>query len=146
MVNIAYIVLAQKTWRGVFTENAYQKGVDYNKTLEKIKKQEKLGIRVSTVVDPRGNNDYFLETSVTDLNGNNISNISVIYTLRYPSEPNRNFSSIAINRSGSYVYQFINLPKAGVWELETAVSFGDNVVQDIKYITVRPKVENEIKY
>ena len=41
-INFAYIYISQKTWRGVATQNSYQKGLEYNKTLEYVKSQKQL--------------------------------------------------------------------------------------------------------
>jgi nitrogen fixation protein FixH len=42
-VNISYIYISQSTWRGISTQNSYQKGLQYNQVLQTAKKQKELG-------------------------------------------------------------------------------------------------------
>ena len=41
-VNFYYIYLAKKTWTGIHTQNSYQKGLDYNKSIKLTKQQKAL--------------------------------------------------------------------------------------------------------
>ena len=70
IVNFAYIIVANKTWRGLFTENSYQKGLNHNDALKKAEDQKKLGIKILTVVTKNSNENFFIETRVKDSNNN----------------------------------------------------------------------------
>ena len=61
-VNFSYIYVSQKTWRGLATEDAYHKGLNYNQVLEEEKKQKELGWK-STLFKtfPSINFRFFLE-------------------------------------------------------------------------------------
>lgn len=45
-INMAFIYLSKQSHSGIVTDNAYQKGLDYNRVLELNEKQQKLGWQV----------------------------------------------------------------------------------------------------
>lgn len=46
LVNISYIYISQTTWRGISTQDSYQKGLQYNQVLQTAKKQKELGWKI----------------------------------------------------------------------------------------------------
>ena len=48
IVDIFYIIAANKTWRGLVIENSYQVGINYNQVLEQKKWQESLQIKIKS--------------------------------------------------------------------------------------------------
>ncbi|MFM7702579.1 MAG: FixH family protein [Alphaproteobacteria bacterium] len=138
VVNIGYIFVANKTWRGIYTSKAYQKTSDYNKILEKIQEQRKLGFLVKNDIKKFGDNNFKIETFLTDLNNKVMSGINVIYILKYL--PDAKFDKVLQGKiqANSFSYIDFKLEHAGTWELETAVSFNDKVIQDIYYFIIKP--------
>ena len=142
-VNITYVVVANKTWRGLFTENSYKKGLDYNKILKKVEEQKKLGIEISTITRSGVGNSFDIETFIKDKNDNFIADLKVIYTLRYKPDPKYDFSINALNSDRIFRRASINLSKNGDWEIETAVSNEEFVAQDVRFINVSSNKSNE---
>ena len=138
-VNISYIFIAKKTWRGIYTAGSYQKTSDYNKILEKIQEQRKLGYQIKNDIKKIGHSKFQIETTLTDLNNNLISGFEVIYKLKYlPDEKfDKALSGNIVAKSFSYID--FELKMAGTWELETAVSHNNNVIQDIYYFLIKPQ-------
>jgi nitrogen fixation protein FixH len=143
-VNVTYVVVANKTWRGLFTENSYKKGLNYNNTLKKVEEQKKLGIEITTHINKQSFNNFRIETFVKDKTNNFIADLKVIYILRYKPDSkydltiNAEDSNDRIFRRASVV-----LDKSGDWEIETAVSNQEFVAQDIRYINVSPVQNND---
>ena len=147
VVNVAYIFVANKTWRGIYTSGSYQKTSDYNKILEKIQEQRKLGYLVKNDIKKTTSNEYSIETLLTDLNNNLISEIEVIYKLKYLPDEKFDIAYTGQIQAKSFSYVKFKLEHAGTWELETVVSHKDKVIQDIYYFIVKPEdLENKSPY
>lgn len=144
VVNITYVVVANKTWRGLFTENSYKKGLNYNNTLKKVEEQKKLGIEITTIVRKQNLNNFRIETFIKDKNNNFIADLKVIYILRYKPDSKYDFN-INAEDSNDRIFRraSIVLDKSGDWEIETAVSNQEFVAQDIRYINVDTIQSNE---
>jgi nitrogen fixation protein FixH len=137
IVNIVYVVVANDTWRGVFTENSYRKGLEHNKTLEKVEEQKKLGIQIFTSIKKMSEVDFRIDTLVKDKNNKYIPNLKVFYSFRYKPDSKYDFSLNAeVTNDEISRYVLAKLQKSGNWEIETAVSNSEFVVQDIKTLTV----------
>ena len=69
-VDAFYIYIANKSWRGLSTENSYQKGLKYNETIEYVNKQKKTGLLFKTSLNNQGNNIAILKSCFFDKNKN----------------------------------------------------------------------------
>ncbi len=137
IVNVAYIFIAKDTWRGIFTENAYKKGLEHNKTLEKTAEQKKLGIQIFTEIKKISNGNFRLDTIVKDKNNNYVQDLKVMYIFKYRPDSKYDFSLMAtIDNNRVQRYALAKLMKSGNWEIETAVSNDEFVAQDIKDLNV----------
>jgi nitrogen fixation protein FixH len=136
IVNFAYIIVANKTWRGLFTENSYQKGLNHNDALKKAEDQKKLGIKILTVVTKNSNENFFIETRVKDSNNNFINDLAILYRLKYLPDSKYDFTLNSIFSSSISRYANLTLNKNGYWQIETIVSNQAFVAQDIIEIKV----------
>ena len=137
VVNVIYIIIANDTWRGVFTENAYKKGLEHNQTLEKAEEQKKLGIHIFTSIKKMSQEDFHIETVVKDKNDKYITDLKVIYKFKYKPDSQYDFLLNAEENNNRILrYVLAKLSKSGNWEIETAVSNSQFVAQDIKTLTV----------
>jgi len=144
VVNIAYVIVANKTWRGIFTENSYEKGINHNKILNKVKEQKKLGILINTNIKKKYNNSFNLETYLKDKDNNFVEDFKVIYLFRYLPDSAFDFNVNAENDDKIFKRASVILNKSGDWEVETAVSYQDLVVQDVRYLKV-DLLQNDVK-
>ncbi|NBX52388.1 MAG: hypothetical protein EBT63_01880 [Proteobacteria bacterium] len=135
VVNIIYIILAKDSWRGIYTPDAYKKGVEYNKILENIDEQYKIGIKISNTISQRTSKDLFIETYATNKNGETLRNISIIYVFKYL--PDAKYDITRLIDSTSYGNLNISLPKPGKWQLETIVKHENKIVQDLAIIEIK---------
>jgi len=139
LVNVGYIFIAEKTWRGIYTPSSYKKTSDYNKILEKIQEQRKLGLLVRNNIININNQDYFIESNLVDLNNNLVIGIEVIYKLKYLPDSKYDFDIAGEISAKTFSSANIKLQQPGTWELETVVSHNNKIIQDIHYIIVKPK-------
>ena len=136
IVNIAYVVVANDTWRGLFTENSYKKGLNHNRTLEKAEEQKKLGITILTSIKKSSEGVFLIETLVKDKNYKIIPDLKVFYRIKYRPDSKYDFYVQSMQNDRAYRSATINFPKSGDWEIETVVSNGEFVAQDVKDLTV----------
>jgi hypothetical protein len=136
IVNIAYVVVANDTWRGLFTENSYKKGLNHNRTLEKAEEQKKLGITIVTSIKKSSDGVFLISTFVKDKNYETIPNLKVFYRIKYLPDSKYDFNVQSKQNDNIFRTAIINLLKSGDWEIETVVSNGEFVAQDVKNLTV----------
>lgn len=136
IVNIAYVVVANETWRGLFTENSYKKGLNHNRTLKNAEEQKKLGIIILTSIKKSSEGTYLIKTLVKDKNYLSIPNLKVFYRIKYKPDSKYDFDVKSKENDRIFRKATINLTKSGDWEIETVVSNGEFVAQDVKNITV----------
>ena len=136
IVNFTYIIIANKTWRGLFTENSYQKGLNHNDFLKKVEDQKKLGVKILTVVTKNSDENFFIETKIKDANNNYIKDLAILYRLKYLPDSKYDFTLNSIFSSSISRYANLTLNKNGYWQIETLVSNQAFVAQDIIEIKV----------
>jgi hypothetical protein len=136
IVNIAYVIVANDTWRGLFTENSYKKGLNHNRTLEKAEEQKKLGITIFTTIKKASAGIFLIETLVKDKDYNIIPDLIVFYRIKYLPDSKYDLDIQSEQNDRIFRKAIINLPKSGDWEIETVVSNGEFVAQDVKDLTV----------
>ena len=136
IVNIAYVVVANDTWRGLFTENSYKKGLNHNRTLEKAEEQKKLGITILTSIKKSSEGVFLIETLVKDKNYLSIPDLKVFYRIKYRPDSKYDFDIQSDHNDRIFRTATIKLTESGDWEIETVVSNGEFVAQDVKDLTV----------
>jgi nitrogen fixation protein FixH len=130
-----YIYLAQKTWRGLATEDGYKKGLKYNETLDLVKKQNELGWSGEIKFDQASKNLHF---RLFDKNKNPIRTASVIAKITRPVQEGYDFE-IPLNydsKSNSY-FAHINFPLKGQWNIEIISSLDSNFYQNVKRVVIK---------
>jgi nitrogen fixation protein FixH len=144
IVNFTYIIIANKTWRGLWTENSYQKGLNHNDALKKAENQKKLGVKILTNVIKNSDNKFFIETFVKDRNNNFITNLAILYRLKYLPDSKYDFTLDSKFASSISRYANLTLEKNGYWQIETIVSNQAFVAQDIidLKVTLKSDVDN----
>jgi hypothetical protein len=136
IVNVAYVVIANDTWRGLFTENSYKKGLNHNRTLEKAEEQKKLGITIVTSIKKSSEGVFLITTLVKDKNYQTIPNLKVFYRIKYLPDSKYDFNVQSTQNNNIFRTAIVNLLRSGDWEIETVVSNGEFVAQDVKNLTV----------
>lgn len=135
-VNFAYIYISKKTWRGVTTEDSYQKGLNYNETIKKVRTQEELGWKVGIHYQPTGNRKGTLVVNLLDKNSQQVMDAEVYVNLKRPTQEGFDFASAVNFVNGVYKAEII-FPLAGQWEFEVVASKGQDVVQTVKRFVIQ---------
>lgn len=133
LVNICYIYVAKKTWRGVTTENSYQKGLTYNDTLKQVEKQKELGWQVQIKPSSTGQNKLELVINVLDNKQSPIKDAVIYINFKRPTQEGFDFAmSPTSNIDGINKFSVV-FPFKGQWDAMISISKG----KDKLYLTRR---------
>ncbi len=135
-INFLYIYLAQKTWTGVWTQNSYQKGLEYNKTLEYVKHQKELGWKFAIKYANSAPNMGELQVCLFDKKSQKIVDAKLVVKIVRPTQEGLDFSQNLLPQDGCY-FARINFPLKGQWVLEVQGFKGDDVLQEVKKYVVQ---------
>ena len=135
-VNFTYIYISQKTWRGIKTKDRYQKGLEYNKTLEYVKSQKKLGWAFDVEYINGGKNAGELTACLLDKNHQPIRNAKLVAKIIRPTQEGYDFAQDLMPRNNCY-FARINFPLNGLWVFEIQAFKGDDVFQEVKRYVVQ---------
>lgn len=124
-VNGIMAYFATSTFTGLWTQNAFDKGVAYNQNLALAEAQALMGWTVETKVAPvdgdlpRAN----VAISYVDRDGRPVEGLEVVATFKRPTVGGHDFEA-PLSAVGSGTYgAIIDLPLKGLWDLE-AVALG----------------------
>lgn len=137
IVNIAYIIIAKESWRGIITPNSYKKGVEYNQILKNIDEQYKIGIRINNKIVKTSPNSLYIQTFATNKNDEILDNISIIYSFKYL--PDSKYDIVKLSDNTRISGLNINLNQPGKWHVETILKYQDKIVQDLAIIEMAPQ-------
>ncbi len=115
VVNIIYIYVSQKTWRGIVTQDAYHKGLHYNDVIAEAKKQKELGWEMQISYKNFGAKKGEVKVILTDKNGAKISDAEVTITLKRPIQEGVDFTKKLFLLEKAYQAE-IEFPFAGQWD------------------------------
>lgn len=136
-VNGALIFFAEDTFSGLDTENAYQQGLDYNKTLAAEAAQEKLGWRSQAAITSGSDGRYILRAQLADRDGRPLDGATLEAFLVRPSVSGMDLSlSPQAMGDGRYSVEF-NLPAPGQWDLRLVARRGDFTWQQSERLFVK---------
>jgi nitrogen fixation protein FixH len=138
IVDIIYITISQKTWRGLATEDGYQKGLKYNQTIEAVKKQKELGWNLEIKYQAKNSREGILQVGLLDKNNQKIKNANLTANFRRPAQEGDDFSlplkfDSNIQKYGSKV----EFPLIGQWDIEIVAQNDSDLYQDVKRIVVQ---------
>lgn len=124
-VNGALIFFAQDTFSGLETENAYERGLDYNKALSAEVAQERLGWHDVAAISGEAGGQRTLHVRLTDRDGRPLNDLALDAHLVRPSSAGMDvtLSPKAIG-DGIYEVEF-TLPAPGQWDLRLVARRGD---------------------
>ena len=129
--NGALIWLAFGSWIGVATEEAYDKGLAYNRNLDAARAQAALGWRSeleTRIVEGLAAEIRFV---LTDAQGSPIEGAQVVAAFERPAQPEADFRLPLASRGGGAYGAAFELPLAGLWRVHvTARRDGDLFVRD----------------
>lgn len=138
IVDIAYIIIAEKTWRGVAIKDGYQKGLKYNESLEKVKKQAALGWNLQIKYLAESNQKGDLQIVLKDSNGAVINDANVTSKIKRPVQEGFDFElSLKFDERNSTYQSAIQFPLKGQWDVEIVAKKGEDVMQEVKRLVIQ---------
>lgn len=111
IVNGVFIYTAIRTQPGLVTDNPYEKGLNFNKIIQKQKNQPSLKDKVSVTND-------ILRWQLRDKNGKKITNADVTAHIIRPVQEGYDFH-VPLTHKGNGVYEAkLDLPLDGLWSVK----------------------------
>ncbi|CAA7612961.1 FixH family protein [Magnetospirillum sp. SS-4] len=117
LVNFTMAYFASSTFSGLSTEQAYEKGLAYNQTLDEVRRQEEMGWTVEAEIDPAANHGVHVTVRYADHEGRPVDGLSVRAKLVRPTARGHDREvALAPVASGAYA-TLQELPLPGVWDM-----------------------------
>lgn len=138
VINLVMIWLAVSTWTGLETEGAYQKGLDYNRTIEATRAQDALGWNVDLEVAPVGAGRVRIAVALEDRFGNLIKDAAVRARLVRPTHEGHDLDLALDHEVGGTYGTEARLPLAGQWDVEIGVIAPSGTWQASKRVVLEP--------
>ena len=134
VVDVFYIYLSKKTWRGLVTEDSYYKGLHYNDLIAKAKKQKELGWQMKISYRNLQNKSGEITILLFDKNNKKISNASVSVNFKRPTQDGQDFYHELKYVNDAYKAK-IDFPLAGQWDFMISANKGsDSFVESKRYV------------
>jgi nitrogen fixation protein FixH len=114
--NAVFVYLALRSFSGVETENAYERGLRYNETLRRASKEAALGWILDAALAKAPKGKAAITVQVRDLNGEGVDGLKV--TVRFVRPVKAGYDrAVALAPEGGGVYAArVALPFAGQWD------------------------------
>lgn len=126
VVNGVLIFTATRTFSGVSTDRAYEKGLAYNTALAEARAQENRGWKVEMNLEPAGAGQATIRARYRDKEGVAVDGLSVRALLERPAVAGHDFQAkLVAEGEGRYV-ALVGLPFPGQWQV-TLVAEGRGV-------------------
>jgi nitrogen fixation protein FixH len=138
LANALMIWLAFATWTGLKTENAYQKGLAYNRTLDQAAAQAALGWAVELELAQEGERTLALDLVLQGRHGDLIEDAEVSAAFVRPTHEGFDQIVAIPHRYGGEYEAEILLPLAGQWELQLTIAAAGEVWREIRRVYLRP--------
>lgn len=130
------MIFAFTSWTGLETLGAYDKGIDYNRTLEAARAQEALGWRVESQVVATGAQGVRIEVALRDRHGNTVTPERVRVRLIRPTHSGHDtMATLAKLAAGRYGTD-LTLPLRGQWDLLILAEHPGGVYQARRRVVV----------
>jgi nitrogen fixation protein FixH len=136
IANGFFVYFATKSWTGLETEDAYNKGLEYNREIEAAEMQHGLGWAAGLSLVPRGNGLYRLSAEITDAEGAPVFGLEVEATLKRPVQDGMDQSVMLESVGGGAYKEDVALPVPGQWDvvIEARGLEGEKFVVEKRFI------------
>lgn len=137
-MDIAYIYTANNTWRGVVTEDSYQKGLNYNRNLTTAKAQKSLGWNIHINYKALKNRLGIVQVKLSDKDHNSIKDAIITAKITRPTQQGYDFSvNLVFNSQNNSYDSKIFFPLIGQWDIEVKAIKNSDLYQDGKRLIVQ---------
>lgn len=112
-----FVNIAHRSYPGMVTERAYEKGLQYNTVISKAKLQEELGWKTVITTAFSESGDARIMATLADRDGNPISGAQVALWLVRPAREGLDIKTV-MRPTGKGIYTAVSaLPARGLWEV-----------------------------
>ncbi|MBT3371532.1 MAG: FixH family protein [Rhodospirillaceae bacterium] len=123
-VNGVFIYFALDSFSGLSTQNAYVKGLNYNRTLAQNRAQKATGLQITATASQPGQ-AVVLDVVVKDRHGKPIENLTLSGQLRRPTHEGEDLP-LEFQAMGAGSYRATATPEAlGQWDLRLLAQVAD---------------------
>lgn len=131
-VNVAFAIVAVRSFPGEDVRRSYLQGLHYNDTLAERRAQAELGWRASAALDSASSRGADLIVALRDRAGAPLTALNVTGTLRWPADDKRDRPlSFIADANGQYRAHLDGLPP-GQWRLRARASNTDGQALDFE--------------
>jgi nitrogen fixation protein FixH len=135
-VNIFYIYISKKTWRGIVTDDSYHNGLNYNDTLKEVAKQKVLGWTVKVNFRPSVSKKGILTITLQDKDLRYINDAKIYITFKRPAQEGSDFVLPVPFEDGIYNTK-VEFPMEGQWDGQLAIVKDQDTYQDVKRFVIQ---------
>lgn len=135
-VNIFYIYISQKTWRGVVTDRQIKSSGDYKDVVKNSERQNQLGWSVDDRYQKIDSKNGIMLIKVLDSKGSAIKDLEIRILLKRPTQIGFDFEVLAKSLGDSYRAE-ISLPISGQWDVQISAFDGHDIYHKTRRIISR---------
>lgn len=117
IANASMIVAAFKTWPGLETTNAYQRGLAYNRTLAAAAEQAELGWKVGFAFSQQVARRGIVQVDLEDRFGNLVQDALVRARFVRPTQEGHDLTIDLTHQAGGRYLAEVDLPLDGQWDI-----------------------------
>ena len=138
LANGTMIWLAFATWTGLETEGAYQKGLAYNRVLDRARAQAALGWQVDLAFAQAAERALSVKLALADRHRDLIEDAIVSATFVRPVQEGHDLITAIPHRYGGRYEAQVELPFAGQWDVQLTIASAGEVWRESRRIHLRP--------
>jgi len=136
VVNVGYIIVSNKSWRGVFITDSYRKGLEYNKTLKQAEEQSKLGWTLDVKTIYQKPQISRIKITIFDNTIRTISGAEVFVNFKRPTQEGYDFS-VKLDEIGKFYEKQVRFPLKGQWDFVVIINKEGNIYREVKRFVIR---------
>jgi nitrogen fixation protein FixH len=137
-VNMALIVFALRTFTGETQPKSYATGLDFNRTLEAVAAQRRLGWQVSGEVAPAGPGAIDIALTYRDDTGTPLTALNVAAEVSRPTTEGYDVGQALIHRGDGVYAGRLSVPLPGQWQVRVSARQGAAQLYVLDYRVVVP--------
>lgn len=138
-VNGALAYFATTTFTGLQTENAYEKGLAYNKTLDQARAQDEMGWTVDVKVEPVAGQAHqsLVVVAYRDRQGRPLDGMAVTARMIRPTSKGHDRDAVLAEVTPGTYGTTVDLPLEGLWDMTLAAAGKEASHQIVRRIVVQ---------
>jgi nitrogen fixation protein FixH len=136
-VNVFFVYKAVTTHTGEVTDNPYQRGLAYNRTLAAAAEEENLGWIPRMRVNKKAPGVYDISLHVSDKNGKALIFGSIQGSIRRPLNAENDVVANFSPREGGDYNAHVLLPFPGQWEVDVVMKSDNQSFHFVKRVVVQ---------